>query len=86
MSVRRTGATVDWLRDPLQSIDTRTMVDAALGRRFMSSEESRMDRATDEAKAVLGCGLRTLAIWIGAVVLIAAMIGIGVWISNLFSG
>lgn len=52
----------------------------------MSSEESRMDKATDEAKAVLGCGLRTLAIWIGAVVLIAAMIGIGVWISNLFSG
>jgi hypothetical protein len=52
----------------------------------MDSEESRMIKAASDAKAALGCGLRTLAIWIGAVVLIALMIGIGVWISNLFSG
>jgi hypothetical protein len=57
-----------------------------LGERFMDSEESRMIKAASDAKAALGCGLRTLAIWIGAVVLIALMIGIGVWISNLFSG
>ena len=57
-----------------------------LGWRVMSNEDSTVDKITGDAKAVLGCGIRTLAIWIGAVLLIAAMIGIGVWISGWFSG
>ena len=52
----------------------------------MSNEDSTVDKIAGDAKAVLGCGIRTLAIWIGAVLLIAAMIGIGVWISGWFSG
>ncbi len=51
----------------------------------MNGEESKMGKAAGDAKAALGCGLRTLAIWIGAVVLIALMIGVGIWISNLFT-
>jgi len=54
--------------------------------RVMSNDESTADKVTDDAKAVLGCGLRTLAMWIGAVLLIAAMIGLGVWISSWFTG
>lgn len=56
------------------------------GWRVMSNEDSTVDKITGDAKAVLGCGLRTLSIWIGAVLLIAAMIGIGVWINGWFSG
>ncbi len=57
-----------------------------LGWRVMSNDDSTVDKIAGDAKAFLGCGLRTLAIWIGAVLLIAAMIGIGVWISGWFSG
>jgi hypothetical protein len=52
----------------------------------MDNEDSAMDKFASDAKAVLGCGVRTLAIWIGAVVLIGVMIGVGVWISSWFTG
>ncbi len=52
----------------------------------MDNEDSPMDKVAGDAKAVLGCGLRTLAIWIGAVVLIGVMISVGVWISGWFAG
>jgi len=51
----------------------------------MRNEDSTVGKIAGDAKAVLGYGLRTLAIWIGAVVLIAVMIGVGVWISGWFS-
>ena len=52
----------------------------------MSNDESGLDKVTGEAKAILGCGIRTLAMWIGAVLVVALMIGIGVWISGWFGG
>ena len=52
----------------------------------MSNEDSTVGKLAGDAKAVLGCGLRTLAIWTGTAVLIAVMIGVGVWISGRSSG
>jgi hypothetical protein len=52
----------------------------------MSNEDSNLGKVTGDGRAVLGCGVRALVMWIGAVVVIALMIGIGVWVSGWFSG
>ena len=61
-------------------------ISAIHGDTAMSNEDSDLGKVTGDGRAVLGCGVRALVMWIGAVVVIALMIGIGVWVSGWFSG
>ena len=41
----------------------------------MSTEESKFEEIAGEAKSILGCGLQTIAIWIGVIITIMIEIG-----------
>jgi len=51
----------------------------------VSEEHSPLEAAADGAKRFLGCGLQTIAILVGVVLLFALIFGIGLWIFGLFT-
>jgi hypothetical protein len=52
----------------------------------MSSEESRFEEIAGEAKSILGCGLQTIAIWIGVIIVFSLIFAVGLWIFDFFTG
>jgi hypothetical protein len=52
----------------------------------MSTEESKFDEVVGEAKSILGCGLQTIAIWIGVIILFGLVFTVGLWIFDIFAG
>lgn len=52
----------------------------------MSNEESKFDEISGEAKSILGCGLQTIAIWVGVVLVFGLVFTVGLWIFDFFAG
>jgi hypothetical protein len=52
----------------------------------MSTEESKFEEIADGAKSILGCGLQTIAIWVGVVVVFGLVFTVGIWIFDFFAG
>ena len=52
----------------------------------MSTEESKFEEIAGEAKSILGCGLQTIAIWVGVIILFSLVFTVGLWIVGLFTG
>jgi hypothetical protein len=52
----------------------------------MGTEESKFEEIAGEAKSILGCGLQTIAIWVGVVVVFALIFAVGTWIFDFFAG
>jgi hypothetical protein len=52
----------------------------------MSTEESKFEEIAGEAKSILGCGLQTIAIWIGVIIVFGLVFTVGLWIFDLFAG
>ncbi|MCL1602235.1 MAG: hypothetical protein M3112_12015 [Actinomycetia bacterium] len=52
----------------------------------MDNEESTFDKIEGEAKSILGCGLQTIAIWVGVVLVFGLVFTVGMWIFNFFAG
>lgn len=52
----------------------------------MSNDESKFDEIAGEAKSILGCGLQTIAIWIGVVLVFGLVFTVGLWIFDFFTG
>jgi hypothetical protein len=52
----------------------------------MSNEESKFEEITGEAKSILGCGLQTIAIWVGVILVFGLVFTVGLWIFDFFAG
>lgn len=52
----------------------------------MSTEESKFEEVVAEAKTILGCGLQTIAIWIGVIIVFGLVFTVGMWIFDFFGG
>lgn len=51
----------------------------------MSEEETPIEHVVEGTKRVLGCGLQTIAILVGVVLLFAIVFAIGLWLFGLFT-
>lgn len=51
----------------------------------MSDEDSPIDQAVDSAKAVFGCGLQTIGILVGVILLFGVVFAVGLWIFGFFT-
>lgn len=51
----------------------------------MADEETPLEHVVDGAKTVLGCGLQTIGILIGVVVLFGLIFAVGLWIFGFFT-
>jgi hypothetical protein len=51
----------------------------------MSDEETPIEQVVEGTKRVLGCGLQTVAVLIGVVLLFAVVFAAGLWLFGLLS-